>query len=205
MAYQESAHHVVVFGGYAESQGDTWIWGPASPTVPVRVVSRKIHGDAGSFDIDLPLSGTPGLECRSGGNSGDYQVVLTFPALITSIASANASPGPGGSASIANSPAVNANQVTVNLTSVSNAQILMVNLLGVSAGSNTGDVHVPMSVLLGDVNATGRVDAADVSLVRQQTLQAVTSSNFREDVNTSGRIDAADVSIIRQQTLTSLP
>src|SRR5205823_14776453 len=31
------------------------------------VVSRKMHGDAGSFDVDLPESGTPGIECRSGG------------------------------------------------------------------------------------------------------------------------------------------
>jgi hypothetical protein len=56
-----------------------------------------------------------------------------------------------------------------------------------------------------DVNASGRVDAADVSAVRQQTLQPITTSNFRNDINTSGRIDAADVSIARQQTLTSLP
>jgi hypothetical protein len=49
------------------------------------------------------------------------------------------------------------------------------------------------------------VDAADVSSARQQTLQTVTSNNFREDINTSGRIDPADVSIARQQTLTSLP
>jgi hypothetical protein len=55
------------------------------------------------------------------------------------------------------------------------------------------------------VNATGRVDAADVSLVRQQTLHPLTSSNFREDVNATGRIDAADVSLVRQQTLTALP
>jgi hypothetical protein len=62
-----------------------------------------------------------------------------------------------------------------------------------------------MGILIGDVNASGRVDAADVSSVRQQTLQAITSSNFRNDINASGRIDAADVSIARQQTLTSLP
>jgi hypothetical protein len=62
-----------------------------------------------------------------------------------------------------------------------------------------------MGVLVGDVNGTKRVDAADVSLVRQQTLQNIDSSNFRTDINTSGRIDAADVSIARQQTLTSLP
>jgi hypothetical protein len=62
-----------------------------------------------------------------------------------------------------------------------------------------------MGVLVGDVNGSKRVDAADVSLVRQQTLQNVGLSNFREDINASGRIDAADVSIARQQTLTSLP
>jgi hypothetical protein len=62
-----------------------------------------------------------------------------------------------------------------------------------------------MGVLLGDVNGSARVDAADVSRVRQQTLQTITSSNFRADINASGRIDAADVSIVRQQTLTSLP
>jgi hypothetical protein len=62
-----------------------------------------------------------------------------------------------------------------------------------------------MGVLLGDVNGSRRVDAADVSSVRQQTLQMVTNANFRNDINASGRIDAADVSIARQQTLTSLP
>jgi hypothetical protein len=41
--------------------------------------------------------------------------------------------------------------------------------------------------------------------VRQQTLQPITSTNFREDINASGRIDAADVSVARQNTLTSLP
>jgi hypothetical protein len=62
-----------------------------------------------------------------------------------------------------------------------------------------------MAVLIGDVNASGRVDSGDVSLVRQQTLQTVTNSNFRDDINATGRIDAGDVSIVRQQTLTSLP
>jgi hypothetical protein len=62
-----------------------------------------------------------------------------------------------------------------------------------------------MGILIGNVSASGGGGAANVSLVRQQTLQLITTSNFREDVNASGRIDAADVSIVRQQTLTSLP
>jgi hypothetical protein len=95
----------------------------------------------------------------------------------------------------------------VNLIGVSNAQFLTVSLSNVSdsAGNFSSAISSQVGLLLGDVNGSGRVDAADVSLVRQQTLQPITPSNFREDLNTSGRIDASDVSISRQQTLTSLP
>jgi len=95
--------------------------------------------------------------------------------------------------------------VTVNLKEVGNQQTITLTLLNVSDGTNSGNVVVPMGVLLGDVNASGDVDSADVFLVRQQTLHSVTSSNFREDINVSGDIDSADVFIARKQTLTSLP
>ncbi len=42
------------------------------------VVSRKIHGNAGTFDVILPSSGSPGIECRSGGATNDYTIVFTF-------------------------------------------------------------------------------------------------------------------------------
>jgi hypothetical protein len=94
----------------------------------------------------------------------------------------------------------------VNLTGVANGQVITITLNNVSdsAGEFSSALSAQMGVLLGDVNASRRVDAADVSLVRQESLQPVTTYNFRGDVNTSGRIDAADVSIARQQTLTSL-
>ena len=100
------------------------------------------------------------------------------------------------------------NDVTVHCTGVSNAKVINVVLTGVTVGNVSGNITVPMGVLLGDVNGSGRVDSGDVSLVRQQTLHTVTgppTANFREDINTSGRIDSGDVSIARQQTLTSLP
>ena len=50
---------------------------------PTRVVSRNIHGSAGAFDIDLPMTGSPGVECRSGGANGDYQIVFTFLSEVT--------------------------------------------------------------------------------------------------------------------------
>ena len=39
-----------------------------TPLLPTSVVSRKTHGAAGNFDIDLPLAGSAGIECRSGGD-----------------------------------------------------------------------------------------------------------------------------------------
>jgi hypothetical protein len=41
-----------------------------SAPVPIGAVSRKTHGEAGAFDVDLPLSGSPGIDPRSGGPSG---------------------------------------------------------------------------------------------------------------------------------------
>jgi hypothetical protein len=168
------------------------------------VVSRMTHGSAGDFDVSLPYPpASRGVECRS--NGGNYKLIFTFPNSLASVGSATVSTGTGTVSSSMIGP--NPNQYTVNLTGVANAQYIAVTLSSVvdSAG-NTGNIVSPqMGVLIGDVNASGRVDAADVSSVRQQTLQTVTSSNFREDVNASGRIDAADVSVARQQTLTSLP
>jgi hypothetical protein len=176
-------------------------------TIPVQLVSvlsRKTHGSAGTFDVDLTNGN--GIECRSGGANGDYTLVFTFANALTSVASASVTSG-AGSVSTNNIDINDAHNYIVNLTGVTNARVITVSLSNVtdSADHSSSAVSAQMGVLLGDVNASRRVDAADVSLVRQQTLQPVTSSNFREDVNTSGRIDAADVSVARQQTLTSLP
>jgi hypothetical protein len=169
-----------------------------------RVVSRKTHGSAGTFDVDL-TSGS-GIECRSGGPNGDYTVVFSFANPLSSVTSVSVSSGTG---SIANSN-IDSNDVhnyIVNLTGVTNAQTVTVGLTNVSdsAGNFSSTLSASMGVLIGDVNSSRRVDAADVSSVRQQTLQTIDASNFRNDINVSGRIDAADVSIARQQTLTSLP
>jgi hypothetical protein len=179
---------------------------PSGGIVPISAVSRKTHGSAGTFDVDLPLLGNPGIECRSGGTSGNHTVVVTFDVPV-SVSSVSVTPGNGGTASIAptNGFTVNNSQVTVNLTNVSNAQTLTINLLGVTGGSNSGDVHIPMAVLLADVDSSRRVDSNDVSQVRQQNLQNVGLTNFRDDVDVSGRIDSNDVTITRQQNLTGLP
>src|SRR5206468_2743318 len=50
--------------------------------VPLGAVSRKTHDSISPpFDIDLPLTGNIGIECRKGQgtNSDQHQVVVTFP------------------------------------------------------------------------------------------------------------------------------
>jgi len=174
------------------------------PAQLTSVVSRKLHGSAGTFDVDL--TGGSGIECRSGGANGDYLLVFTFANMLTNVDSASVTVGTGSVVS-SDIDSSDAHNVIVNLTGVTNAQVITVSLTNVtdSTGNFSSSASASMGVLLGDVNASGRVDAADVSLVRQQTLQSVTNSNFRADIDTSGRIDAADVSIARQQTLTFLP
>src|SRR2546430_4951076 len=56
-----------------------------APAVPVAqsAVSRKTHGGAGDFEVDLPLTGTTGVECRSGGATNDFTMVVTFTGNVT--------------------------------------------------------------------------------------------------------------------------
>jgi hypothetical protein len=175
--------------------------------VPVSAVSRKTHGSAGDFNIDLPLNGAPGIECRSGGTGENYQMVITFASPVTIGGSTTPPPSSAtvnGTGSVT-SVSVNGSQVTVNLTGVDNQQTISVVLNNVSDGINNGNVAVPMSVLIGDVDANSRVDGNDVSGVQSHTRQSATNANFRYDVDANGRIDGNDVSTTQSNTRTGLP
>jgi hypothetical protein len=173
------------------------------------VVSRKLHGSTGSFDINLPVTGPQGIECRSGGANGDYTMIFTFADTLSGVGSARVS---SGTAQVHDAAiGTDTHQYVVNLTGVANAQHLFVTLRGVgdSAGHYSDSISAPMSLLVGDVNGDGQVDSADLLKVKQQTLQPVNdnpgTSNFREDVNTDGNIDSSDLIIVKRQTLTGLP
>jgi hypothetical protein len=171
----------------------------------VGAVSRKTHGTAGAFDVDLPFVGTPGIECRSGTASNNHKVVVTFPVPITGISGATVTPGSGGTASVSGSPVVNGSIVTVNLTNVSNAQTLIIHLLSVSDGTRTANIDVPMSVLLGDTNANKAVNSTDVSQTKAQSGTAASNTNFRTDVTVNGLINSSDVSTVKLQSGTGIP
>ena len=171
--------------------------------LPLTAVSRKTHGTAGTFDIDLPLVGTAGVECRrgQGGAFDAHQIVVTFPHAVT-YPGASVTSGTGTIAGTSTSP--DGKQVTINLTGVTNAQTIIVTLSGVTDGTVTNDVNIGMGVLLGDTTGNGFVNSADVSQTASQSGQPVTSSNFREDVTVDGYILSGDYTLVQSQTGTSL-
>jgi hypothetical protein len=174
-----------------------------APSAPMAqtAFSRKIHGAAGTFDVPLPLTGSVGVECRSGGATNDYQMIINFASSVT-VQSASVTSGTGSVSSFSGS---GTSQITVNLTGVTNVQRITVTLHNVNNGTTTGDVPVSMGVLVGDVNGNAVVNSSDVSLTKAQAGQPVTGSNFREDVNANGLINSVDVAQVKANVGTSLP
>ena len=183
--------------------------------VPIPIVtsalSRKTHGGAGMFDVALPLSGTPGIECRTGGATNDYSMVVTFSGnvSVTGSPQAQVTSGTGcvGTGGVCNgNVSVSGNTVTVPLTNIANAQIINVRINGVnSADAPATDFTIPMSILIGDTNANGTVNAADVAQTKGRLGQTLNATNFRSDANANGTLNAADVSIVKSHLGTGLP
>jgi hypothetical protein len=172
-----------------------------APLTAQTIVSRKIHGSAGTFDINLP-----GVECRYGGATGDYSVVVTFPntAFVTGSPQAQVNSGSAtiGSGGVSNGGTVtiNGNVVTIPLTNVANAQTVVVQINGVMSGPSRGNLPVSMGVLVGDVTGNNVVSAGDVALVKAQMAHAVDATNFRADVNADGAIEATDVTLVKSNS-----
>ncbi len=172
---------------------------------PVGVVSRKTHGSVGVFDINLPSTGSPGIECRTGGANNAHTLVFTYA---TNLGFSGSATVMQGSANVARtSVGPNLNQVTVELTNVPNAQHLIVQVSGAQDSSHVAlsPVSAQMDVLLGDTSGNGSVNSTDVSDTKAQSGIAVTSANFRNDVTANGAINSSDTSTVKLQSGTALP
>jgi hypothetical protein len=164
------------------------------------VVSRKVHGAAGTFNIQLPLAGAPGIECRSSGNNS-HQVVFRF-ASPTTFSSATATPAAGQTASVAGT-STSGSDVIVNLSNVSNAQTVRISLLNVNG--TAASISVDMGVLTGDTNANRATNSSDIGQTKSQSGQAATGANFRTDVTANGVINSSDISLVKARSGTTLP
>ena len=163
-------------------------------------VSRKTHG-AATFDVSLPLSGEPGVECRSG--AAGHTLVFTFTNNITS-GNANVT---GGGGNVSGTPSFSGKTMTVNLTNVTDAQKVTVTLSNLTdeflqALPNT---NVSMNVLLGDTNGNKVVNATDVAQTKLQSGLPLSAANFRSDVTVSGTINSSDVTLVKSHSGAGVP
>jgi len=159
----------------------------------VSAASVKLQGSQ-SFSVPLPLTGDPGIECRTRGNQ--HTLVFTFSKDVVSGTAALTR----GRGRVAGQSVFSANTMAVDLSKIVDGQKITVTLTDVtsSGGDVLDPVSVTMYVLAGDVDASKTVDNTDVTLVRAQLGQPVTASNFRDDVNVSGTITGADVRAIKK-------
>ncbi|HMJ05698.1 MAG TPA: S8 family serine peptidase [Chthoniobacterales bacterium] len=162
-------------------------------------VSRKVHGSAGTFDIPLPLSGEPGVECRS---AAFHTVVFTFNNPVVS-GSASVTSGTGSAAA----PSFSGNTMTVALNGVTDVQKITVTLSGVtgSVGQVLPATSVSMNMLVGDTNGNKTVNSSDIGEVKAASGAPLDQTNFHADVVVSGSINTTDISMVKSRTNSSLP
>ena len=181
-------------------------FGKCSPPLALSsAVSRKTHGAAGTFDLPLPLTGAPGIECRDTG--GNHTVVFTFTNAVVS-GSASVTSGVGN---VSGSPIFAGKTMSVDLTGVSNAQQITVKVSGVTdaVAQVLPDKTVDMIVLAGDTTGNKQVNASDVSQTKMQSGAPVNgvvgAANFREDVVVDGSINSTDISMVKSRAGTGVP
>jgi len=181
---------------WTRSRG-AYVWPlPSASLALVSAASRLTHGSAGTFDIDMPLTGTSGVEDRS---ASTYNAVFTFDTPVTSgqvtVVSGTATVGP---------ITFSGNAMTAQLTGVTSAEVVTLRAQNINGdGQLHGDV--PFGFLTGDANANRLVDKPDQTLVKGELNQPVTSANFREDLNADGRIKNTDVTVIKTNKGHTIP
>jgi RHS repeat-associated protein len=169
------------------------------------VVSRKMQGSAGSFDIPLPLAGDSGIESRSGGENNEYSLVATFSQAV-SLDGAKVISGTGEIVDVSSTGTLSGGtEVLITLANVSDAQVLSILLVGVTDDEDSADITIPMRVLVGDVNGAGTVSGDELSRVESQAGSLIDAGNFRCDVDANGIIDEADAEAVKANASNEVP
>lgn len=142
--------------------------------------------------IALPISGSAGVEYRSGGVS---RLVLNFdePVFLTSAFGIASSSGSA-------TATANGKQLVIDLSGVTNGQTLHVNLTGLEDGAgNAATIQVNVGALIGDTNSSGRVDFSDYLLLQNVfgSNVATNPSAMSSDLNSDGTVDFTDFLLIQ--------
>ena len=169
------------------------------------VSSQQTHNNTVTLGLNLTKPGDVVIEPRAGGPNGNYPVVFSFNQPLANVAGAAVTGGTGTVSSTSLSP--DGKQFTVNLTGVTNAQVVTVTLSGVTdvLGNHSATVSAAMGVLIGDTSGDGTVNAGDALQTRSRSGQSVDGTNFRWDVNRDGVINSGDATVVKGRSGSSIP
>ena len=160
--------------------------------------SRMPHGGI-DFDMPVPLSGTPAVECRIGSS---HIIGVTFSNNVVS-GQAMVTSGSGETSA----PFLSGHNMIFAVNNVADAQTLTITLSNVTDdfGQVLPDTSFSVSFLLGDTNGNGSVNASDVSQTKSRVGQNVDNYNYRNDINVTGGINASDVALVKSRIGNGLP
>ncbi len=172
----------------------------AAPPTFMLASSRRVHGPAGPFDIQLsPLAANPTTEPRMGPTQS---VVFTFDKPI-----ASATPSITEGTAVVAAPTFGGDEVVVDLSGVANQQYLTIALTNVtpSDGGPSVSASARLGYLLGDITQDRVVTLADLGWMNSVLAQPVTAFNFTRDVTVSGTLTLADKGVINANLTKALP
>jgi hypothetical protein len=176
---------------------------PAAVLNLLSVFSRKLHNGV-PFDITIdhtqPITGTLSIEPRAIG--GGHTIIFRFDGPISAAGAATALDQAMNTAATV-TLSRNNNDVIATLSNVADSKRLTLRLTGVN---NTATAEASLGFLVGDVNATGRVNAADIAALKANLTQAVNSNaRAKFDLNADGSITSSDVSAAKARAGVSMP
>lgn len=168
------------------------------------VVSRKTHGAAGDFNLNIDtraaISGNVTVEPRVGASG--HKIVFVFDGAVSVAGTASAVNGSGANVAGVTQSALG-NEVIVNLPVLPNGSRATVTLTGVNGGAQV--LTASIGFLIGDVDGSRTVIQQDTSAIKARSGQGTTLQNARYDINASGLIGSADVSATKARLNATLP
>jgi hypothetical protein len=161
------------------------------PPILLGASSRKLFPNSSVSDVALGLN-DPSIEARVGGPT---QLVLNFGTTVvkgTSFA-VTLTDSLGNSNGTVSSSTVSGSTLTINITGVSDAKILKVNISDLRNYSNTagGTYNLSIGVLLADATHDGKVNTLDFNVLAAN-FGAAATSDVQGDFNVDAVVDSVD-------------
>jgi len=159
--------------------------------------SRKTHGSAGTFNLDIDstqaISGLVTVEPRSSVGGG-HLIVFQFSGVVTTPGTVSVTP-----VGIAGAPIASNNEVLIPLSNVPDNQRVTITLVNVNGSVNPPPIS--LGFLVGDVNNTRSVNAADISAVKaNQDKTPLDNSNYKFDLDANGTITSSDILLVKARS-----